>query len=157
MNWGKFLTALFIVYFIYYGLMVILDLIRGAPGQALAADGSAAIDITGYDDDHVAHDLNEFSEPSLAPSFPPASLEYPITQQTPPELAKELQSIVHSKYAPSESGYFYGSLNEKPNDLDESDAAATIMHPIISKGCSLQELANAHKASTIELCKGISF
>lgn len=129
MTWGKFFMVVIIGYVLYYGIMILIDMTKGQSGPKLATDDGEAIDITGYDEDHVVNNLEEFTQAPVGSGInrsveiePAAAREVEISQ---PEVG--------------------------------NDALAGIMQPVVSKGFSLKELAEAAKAGSIEMTRSIAF
>jgi len=129
MTWGKFFLVIIIGYVLYYGVMILIDMTKSQTGPTLATDDGEAIDITGYDEDHVVNNLDEFTQVSSGSG---------VTRSV------EVEPVVSRKVIISEP--------EVGND-----ALAGIMQPVVSKGFSLKELAEAAKAGSIEMTRSIAF
>lgn len=128
MTWGRFFLWVIIVYVAYYAIVILLDMVKGGPGTKLASDEGEALDITGYDEDHVVNDLEEFTDIPAGAGIQNTVEVQPVVRQ--PEVIQ-------------------------PEVGD--DALAGIMQPVVSKGFSLKELAEAAKSGSIEMTRTIAF
>ena len=105
MGWGTFFWYLFLAYFFYYGAIIVMDKLKGET-KKLASDDSEAIDITGYDEDHVVKTVDEFSETPVAKILP-ISVAVPSTQSQEEQtnaLAGIMQPVVTKGFSLKELG-----------------------------------------------------
>lgn len=129
MTWGKFFLVVIVLYVFYYGIMILMDMMKGQSGPKLATDEGEAIDITGYDEDHVVNNLEEFTEA-------PVNSNISRSVEVKPAVSRQVE-IVEPEVG--------------------NDALAGIMQPVVSKGFSLKELAEAAKSGSIEMTRSIAF